>query len=473
MVRRLAAVRRHWLFVLIMTLGAALRALAWAAYQPALFYSDSVNYLANTFRIPNEAWHPPGYPIFLDALLSGHHLAVVGAVQHLLVLADGVAIYLVLLRLGCSRVAATLAATPLLLDAYQVQIEQYVLSEALFETLLTAAVVIAMWPSRDGVRRVDPWRATAVALLIGLSVLVRLDALGLALPLGLWLLWTGWREHSWRMFVPIVAGIVGFALPVAVLLGLRGVGTNGKHINGMSPIWLYSRVAPIANCPHDDLPARLQQLCPVEPLGHRPGPIYYQDYGGAPEWVFLRAHTGDTQALEDFASHVIEHQPLGYARAVLVDFAQQFRPTRAQNPNGPEVKSWQFRLTLTPVDSTKPVPQKVVDDYGSGRARLNLGLARMLRHYQHYGYLPGPVVALLLAFGAGVLAVRRRHPLAPVLLLVLGSAVMAVLDATATVLFSWRYVLPTLFLYPPAAALAWVMLRTPVHAGAHDSRRDH
>jgi hypothetical protein len=364
-----------------------------------------------------------------------------------------------------------LAATPLLLDAYQVQIEQYVLSEALFETLLTASVVIAFWPARDGVRKVGPWRATAVAFLIGLSVLVRLDALGLALPLGLWLAWTAWREHSWRVFVPIVAGVVGFALPVAVLLGLRGVGTNGKHINGMSPIWLYSRVAPIANCPHDDLPARLESLCPTEPLGHRPGPIFYQDNGGEPEWLFLDAHPGDTQALEDFARHVIEHQPLDYTGAVLADFAQQFRPTRAQNPNGPEVVSWQFRLTLKPVDKTKPVPQKLVDQYGTGRARINVGLARVLRHYQHYGYLPGPVVALLLVFGAGVLAVRRRHPLAPALLLVLGSAVMTVLVATATVLFSWRYVLPTLFLYPPAVAVAWVMLRTPVHAGTHDASR--
>jgi Dolichyl-phosphate-mannose-protein mannosyltransferase len=280
----LGVVRRHWLFAVVLSLGAALRALAWAAYQPALFYSDSLNYLANTFRIPNEAWHPPGYPVFLDALLTGHHLAIVSAVQHLLVLADAVAIYLLLLRLGCARCVATLAATPLLLDAYQVQIEQYILSEALFETLLTAAVVIALWPKGDGIRRLRWWRAATVAALLGLSVLVRLDAIGLVVPLVLWVVWTARRERSWQALVPVVAAIVCFAVPVAVLVGLRGVAGNGRRINGMSPIWLYSRVAPIANCPHDDLGPALQPLCPTQPLGHRPGSIFFQDSGNAPEW---------------------------------------------------------------------------------------------------------------------------------------------------------------------------------------------
>jgi hypothetical protein len=34
-----------------------------------------------------------------------------------------------------------------------------------------------------------------------------------------------------------------------------------------------------------------------------------------------------------------------------------------------------------------------------------------------------------------------------------------VLVATATVLFSWRYMLPTLLFYPPAGALAWTTMR--------------
>jgi hypothetical protein len=81
-------------------------------------------------------------------------------------------------------------------------------------------------------------------------------------------------------------------------------------------------------------------------------------------------------------------------------------------------------------------------------------------------------MAVLLAFGLVVLVVRRRHPLAPALLLTLGAAVLTVLVATATVLFSWRYMLPTLLLYPPAGALAWAMVRSSLPAPASRQRDD-
>jgi hypothetical protein len=459
LVEWLRALRPHWFFVVILAAGATLRALAWAAYRPALFYSDSANYLANTYRVPNTAWHPLGYPVFLDVFLFGHHIAVVTAVQHLMALADAVVIYVLLLRLGCGRFVATLAATPVLLDAYQVQIEQYILSETLFESLLVAAVAVALWPSRDGVRRLSAKRTAVVAALMGLGVLVRLDALGLLAPLAGWLLWSAWRQRGARSWRPVIAAGVAFALPLVLLLGLRGASGNGASITGTGPIWLYGRVATFANCPADHIPASEKAMCPTEPLSHRPGAIWFQNSGDAPEWQFLDAHPGDTAPIEAFARRVIEHQPVDYLHAVGSDFVQQFRPTRAQNPNGPEVVSWQFRLTLTPVDPTKPVPQAMVDRYGSGKATLNLGLARVLRRYQHYGYLPGPVAAALLVLSLVALVLRRRHRFAPALFLMLACAVVTVLVATATVLFSWRYVLPTLFLYPPAGAIAWTMLR--------------
>jgi hypothetical protein len=461
MASRLDVVRRHWLFATVLTLGTTLRALAWCAYQPALFYSDSVNYLDNTHRVPNTGWHPLGYPLFLDLFLIGRHLALVTAVQHLLVLADAGLIYVLLQRLGCGRIVAALATTPVLLDAYQVQIEQYILSEALFESLLVAAIAIALWPRRDGARTVSSRRAATVAVILGLSVLVRLDAIGLCLPLAGWVIWTTWRTRSRRSWRPLLAAVVAFALPTIFLIGLRTSDGNGTSITGMGANWLYGRVAPFANCPHDDLPAIEKALCPTQPLGHRPGPVWFQASPAAPEWQFLDAHPHDTAPIEAFARRVIEHQPLDYLQAVTTDFGQQFRATRAEFYNGPEVRSWQFRLTLTPVDPTKPQPQSMVNQFGTGHARIDVTIARALRDYQRYGYLPGPVMALLLFAGVVALIIRRRHPLAPALLLFLLSAVMAVLVATATVLFSWRYMLPTLLLYPPAGALAWTMLRTP------------
>jgi hypothetical protein len=459
---RLSVVRQHWFFAVVLSVGATLRILAWVAYQPALFYSDSVNYLDNTFRVPNSGWHPPGYPLFLDLVLIGHnhHLALVSAVQHLLVLADGVVIYVLLLRLGCGRVAATLAAAPVLLDAYQVQIEQYILSEALFESLLVAGVAVALWPSRRGVRQPSARRAAAVAILLGLTVMVRLDAIGLVIPLIGWLAWTAGRDRTARSWRPLVAAGIAFALPLVFLVGQREARGNGASITGMGPSWLYGRVAPFANCPKDHLPPDELALCPVQPLGHRPGSVWFQASASSPWAEYLAIHPGDTGPVEDFARRVIRYQPLDYLHAVVTDFAQQFRPTRAQFPNGPEVRSWQFRLTITPVDPTKPVPQAMVNQFGTGRARLDVGIARVLRDYQRFGYLPGPVMALLLLAGVVALVLRRRHPLAPALLMLLLSGIMTVLVATATVLFSWRYMLPTLVLYPPAGAIAWTMLRT-------------
>lgn len=450
--------RRHWAFGVVLMAGTALRVLTWIAYQPALFYSDSVNYLHNTGHLPGTAWHPPGYPVLLDLLLIGHHLAVVTAVQHLLVLADAIAWYAVLLRLGCGRAAATLAVTPVLLDAYQVQIEQYVLSEALFETLLTAALLTALWSHG---RWLTAARAASVGLLLSLSALVRLDAVAMVIPLLGWLIWSGRRQGHRLGWQPVTAGLVVFALPLGLLAGLRGGAGNGASLTGNGAIWVYGRVAPFADCASDDVPENQQALCPAQPVAQRPGPAYFENSPSSPVRRYLAEHPDGTPTVESFAERIALHQPLDYLAAAADDFATQFRPTRAQTAGDPDVRPWLFRLTLQPVDPTKPQPQPLVDHYGTGKARLDLPVARVLRSYQRFGFLPGPVMLALLIAGAFTLLARRRNVMAPALWLLLSAAVMTVLFASATVVFSWRYVLPTLLLYPPAGALAWRMWRQP------------
>src|SRR5579859_3012290 len=56
-----------------------------------------------------------------------------------------IAIYLVLRRRGCGRWLAALAIAPVLLDAYQVQIEQTLMPDAWFEALIVAGLVILLW----------------------------------------------------------------------------------------------------------------------------------------------------------------------------------------------------------------------------------------------------------------------------------------------------------------------------------------
>ena len=103
-----------------------------------------------------ESIRPAGYPAFLRAVLWVHDLAVVPAVQHLLGLATGTLVYALVRRLGIGPVGACIAAAPVLFDAYQLNIEQHILSEALFTLLVVAALAraaVAVAPVARGLCR--------------------------------------------------------------------------------------------------------------------------------------------------------------------------------------------------------------------------------------------------------------------------------------------------------------------------------
>ncbi|HEY8866811.1 MAG TPA: hypothetical protein VIM22_07745, partial [Solirubrobacteraceae bacterium] len=121
----LALARRHALFLSLFAAGAGLRLMTWLAYRPALVYFDSVGYIGQSGHMAPGETRPLGYPAFLR-LVSGHGLAVVPALQHLMGLAIAVLIYVLLQRLGVRRWVAALAAAPILLDAYQLVVEEYV-----------------------------------------------------------------------------------------------------------------------------------------------------------------------------------------------------------------------------------------------------------------------------------------------------------------------------------------------------------
>lgn len=478
--------RHHWLFLVLLAGGTTLRALAWSAYQPAFFYSDSLDYLKNIGRWPGTAWHPPGYPIVLDLLDLGHHLAVVTAVQHLLALGAAVAIYRLLLRLGCHPVASALSTAPALLDAYQIDVEHYILAEAVFEAIVIAAVVVLL---RPGGRLL--LRSVVAGLLLACAALVRLDAVGLVVPFAGWLVWTIRRqrratpavepgtgdespprgapaEPSATQPVPLrgprlwgaaVAGVLTFALPIVLFAVLRAGGGHGATITGEGAIWMYGRVAPFANCAADDIPAVQRSLCPSKPQAAAHGSVWFANATDSPVRVYLTEHPGDSATVESFARRVLVHQPLDYGVTVLTDFLKQFRPTRLQTAHDPDMSVWLFPANRLYVNVNNPNPRPLLAQYGTGSARIDPGIATFLHDYQTFGFLTGLVPAALLLGSAVTLIARRGHRLAPALWLLLSAAVMVMLVPAATVMFSWRYVLPTLFLYPPAGAVAWTMWR--------------
>ncbi|HWW43482.1 MAG TPA: hypothetical protein VN180_00255, partial [Acidimicrobiia bacterium] len=150
--RRLAFLRRHALFLAAFVAGTALRVMAQLAYRPALLFVDSWNYLTNVRNLNPQKLDPIGYPaMLLKPVLWIGNLATVAGLQHLLGLGMAVAIYVVLVRNGIRPWLAALAVVPVLLDAYQIQIEQNIMSDTLFEALIVAGTVVLLWrrpPSR-------------------------------------------------------------------------------------------------------------------------------------------------------------------------------------------------------------------------------------------------------------------------------------------------------------------------------------
>src|ERR1700749_4047328 len=142
-------VRRHWILVLLLTAGLGLRVVTQVAYRPVLFYIDSYKYLTGSGGID-----PEGYRFLVAPILWAGNLAVVPAFQHLLGLAMGLAIYIVLGRRGgARRGAGARAAAPILLDAYQRQMEQTLMPDVAFEAFILGGLTILLWKPRPSLTR--------------------------------------------------------------------------------------------------------------------------------------------------------------------------------------------------------------------------------------------------------------------------------------------------------------------------------
>jgi len=231
-----AALRRHWLIAILLAAGLVLRILAQVAYRPALFYIDSTRYLYHA-----DGNDPVGYRLPLKIITFAANLNAVAAVQHLLGLAMAVLIYLVLIRRGCARWLAALAAAPLLLDAYQLQIEQTVMPDVWFEVLIITGLALLTW------RRDAPvWLVAAGAFLLGGSATVRQVGEILIVPalVGALLATQGWRRRSAYSAVAAAA----FAAPIIGYMALAQAVTGHFWLSHSGVTTTYGRMASSADC---------------------------------------------------------------------------------------------------------------------------------------------------------------------------------------------------------------------------------
>jgi hypothetical protein len=451
----LAALRRHWLFAPLLLAGLTLRVLTQLAYQPALLYIDSFSYLTNLGPLRSGGSQPIGYVLVLRPLVAFGGLGAVAIFQHVLGLGMAVLIYVVLLRRGAPRLLAALACAPVLLDAYQLQLEQNVMSDVVFEALVLGAVAALLWRAAVG------WRAALTAgALLGAAAVVRLVGEPLVLLAVVFVPFAvpGWRRRA------ALAGVlaVGFAVPLAACMAYTQAQSGSFGTAGSSTRMLYGRVATVVDCAGLRLPDYERVLCPSEPVGQR---MTNDDFANAPTSPLYALHppAGMTtrQVLTDFNDRVLAAQPSAVATAIGRDAVKLFALTRVTSPGDVLIDRWRFTTTYPEYPPNSSVAMTTA--LGEPPPRVNVHLATFLRRYQlRFGYTPGPVFLVALAAGllgaAGATRGARRSGLRAACLLAttMGAGVLLAADVFQ---FSWRYQVPAFTLLPLAGALGLTALR--------------
>ena len=423
------------------------------AYRPAIFYIDTPRYLTNS--VPGM--DPDGYGAVLKAILSAGNLDLVVVLQHLAGLAMAVTVYLLLLRRGVWRWLAALAIAPVLLDAYQVQIEQALMPDVWFETMIVAGLAILAWRPGTGWRRV-----LAAGLVLGASATIAQVGEALLLPAVIFVLAAA---GAWRRAIGQAAALAAaFALPVLAYMTGSALTGGGFFLSHAGATSLYGRAAAAADCATLKLPPAERPMCPA-PAQQAHGPDWLEYNGRSP----LRAYyphglpTPQTNSeITDFNHRVLAQQPLRLLGAYLSDVVKVFAPARGQSENVTPLSRWQFQLRYPyfPPWTSRPVVARDAARFGGGTPVVSHSLAAFLRSYQlNGGYTPGPLLAGcgLAGLAGSLLVLRRRNGrdtrhLALACLLFTGSAVF-VLAVSDLFEFSWRYQLPALVTLVPAGAL--------------------
>ncbi len=457
--------RRHWVFGLVLAAAVVLRVLVMLAFRPVMWFGgDSASYLASGLRLIPDPSRVGGYALLLWVLRPLHSLALVAAVQHLMGLVMGVLIYLPARRYGLPAWGATLAAVPVLFDAYELQLEHDVVPDVPFGFLVLVALGLVLWPA--GERR--PARTTAAAFVLGVSAI--LWPVGLALLVVLLIALVIQRAGLLSVAAALLAG----ALPVAAYAAWFGLHQHQFTLTRSDGAYLWSRTMLFADCAVIRPPAGERVLCP--PPGPRIASSLYIWDGNSP---LLRMPGGRFSARTnslalDFARRAIVAQPGGYLAAVGHDVALSFYPGRPVHPDTGIVDRYQFAGAATawvPAAMRTPGGGTVAGDqaaYDGGRpapTRAVQPFASWLVSYQRYVYLRGTLLGMILLGALAVMAARRfRGGYGAGLAWAFAMTILLVPPLTAD--FDLRYLVPAV----PAACLAAALACAPA-ADGRDQRR--
>jgi hypothetical protein len=457
--------RRHWMFWLLLAGGLLLRGIAQVAYEPALLFIDSKKYVFGT-DFNSTIWgsfDPLGYSLLIlrPIMILGRSLAYAALVQHIMGMAMAGALYALMVRRGVYRWLAALAVAPVLLDAYQLNAEQTIMPDVLFETLLVAGLVLLLWRPRPGL-----FLIILGGLALGASAPVRQVGEALIAPALIYVVFAaqGWRKRLLHGAVLTAC----FALPIVGYMSYSAVIMQyGFELSNMGNAYLYGRAAHAADCATLKIPAVERPLCPSSSLSAALGVDGLVNAPESPRVTYepVNVQLGlviDTNLWQkDLAYHVLRQQPMRVAGDIANDSVKIFALTRNTEQGDTPISRWQFQfgypyyppgVTRHGYNSASKVFARAG---GGGHARVHWKADIALRYYQlHGGYTPGPVFLFgLLAGIGGIFTFRRRRDSGPALacLLLTGCAVAVLLGADLYE-FSWRYQLPALVTLPVAAA---------------------
>ncbi len=446
---RLAA---HRGLIVVLVLATMARVGASVAYWPALFFSDSWQYLNlafSRFPVGIAPSRPSGYPLLLRLLSApGHDFALVVVLQHVAGLGTGVLVYALCLRLGVARRVAVLAAAVVILDAYAIALEQHIMAESFFELALAAVMLLTISLGE----RTRP--LVLAGGLLAITVTLRTAAL-FVIPVWLvYLLWSGVGRRR------LLAGAAAVLVPLFAYSALHYVHTAGSFGLQQAQGWfLYGRVEAIADCRGAAIPPATRPLCVADARARAaPSPDFWiwspqspaeRLFGGNPDFYVGDGGYGhfqtarDDALLQSYALAIIARHPLVYARTVSADFARFFDP-RARPDSNDDGVNVTFPRALGVAAANVPARNRYFPSYVP-RVRWPSAL---LRSYQRIFHAPRLLLGLLtlgalLALLAPLIPARRLQAgRRPEIFLLSGSGVAILLASAMLVAFVVRYLIP-------------------------------
>ena len=475
-------VARHPQFSVALAVGAALRLVAMLGYPGALWFAgDSYVYVGAALRPTPDQSKTTGYSLFLRALLPFHSFTLVTGVQHLMGLGIAVMVYVLARRAGVSKLWATAATLPVLLDGFEIEDEHMVMAEALFTFLVVLAMLLILWRSRTS------WVTALIAgLLVGYAVIVRTEGLPILVLFPLYLLWCGRR--SWRGWLAAVVMAIGCAAPVVAYA------TWFDHVQGSFTLsradgfFLWGRVSSFAECSIIKPPANELKICPSGLPSSRTAPgDYIWHFGPVHNIAGGPVSVANDRLLRDFAIRAIEAQPLGYVKAVVKGLALSVEWPRQKYPDSGTVGYYYFRLQTQSIPDNHSwiaggtAYQDAVSYGHASPSTVVEPFASLIIFSQRVLYTYGPLFGLIMVVGLGGLVriegLRERRPrlawsrrAGSMLPWVTGVVLLVFPIATAD--FDYRSLLPVLPFAGLAAGLAFAPARVRPAAQPPAAQRD-